>query len=257
MDAGGDVFDLPVMHTSKLLKASHFEYRSRDPDGVMSPVPGFEAWCADYHALDRLGIVAVPFEAGLQHTGLAILAWTTAFYDVLRAESPDDFFNYPQHYVFYATDDQGTIVTQTEPGTLTDKAVSSWGHLDVWPDCKRIACPNSARGLVERLFDYEINRLLWPRQMLSSESKSEARLPEYVRRMLLTRLKGVYLYASDSPTLEIHAAEPAVQLTHEARQQAGLGAIGDSASKLAVEAYEQIDVDQFLDTFLGAVFEES
>ena len=64
MDAGGDVFDLPVMHTSKLLKASHFEYRSRDPDGVMSPVPGFEAWCPNYHALDRLGIVAVPFEAG-------------------------------------------------------------------------------------------------------------------------------------------------------------------------------------------------
>jgi hypothetical protein len=243
---------LQVMHTSKILQASHFAYRSRGPDGVMTPSPGFETLCPDYHALDRLGIVALPFEAPMQHASLGILAWTTAFYDALRAESHGGFFNYPQHYVFYATDNRGTLVTKSE--SLTDEAVGSWGHLDVWPDCKQVESPNSVNGIVARLFDFEINRLLWPRPM--SSVGDEPRLPEYVRRMLLTRLKGVYLYDSDSPTVEIHAREPVMRLAREAREQAGLRAFDDAAER-SVEAYEQIDVDQFLDTYLGSVFEES
>ena len=256
MDVAADVLDFLSMHTSAILQARHFEYHGREENGATSPTAGFEALCPDYHALDRLGIVAVPFEAGLQHTALAVLAWTTAFYDSLRAEHPEGFFNYPQHYVFYATDNDGMIVTQTDHGTLTDEAIGSWGHLDIWPDCKRVETPNSVSGVVQALFGHEINRLLWPRSLSSADCDGEARLPQYARRMLRTRLKAVYLYNSDSPTVEIHAAEPVVRLKREACEQAGLGAITDSV-QLAIEAYEHIDIDQFLETFLGSVFEES
>jgi len=240
MDAEGDVFDLVTMHTSKILEADHFQYHYLDPDGGRTSAVSFQTVCPDYHILDRLGIVSVPFEAGLRRTGLAVLAWTTAYYDAMRAAHPDGFFNYPQHYLFY-----------TESGTPTDKALRSWGHLDVWPDCKRVASRDSVMGIVERLFDYEINRLLWPCSLSSAEGGT---LPDHVKSMLSTRLKAVYLYDSDSPTFEIHGAEPAVRLTREVFEQAGLDASSDS-SELSVEAYQQIDVDRFLETFLGSVFD--
>lgn len=251
MDAVNDVFDLLNMHTSKILEAGHFEYRHVQTDGDGTSAVGFHAVCPDYHVLDRLGIVSVPFEAGLRHTGLAVLAWTTAFYDALRASSPDGFFNYPQHYLLYMVDDQG-IVTESEPGTLTAESMKGWSHLDVWPDCKWVASPNSVVGMVEKLFDYEINRVLWPRSLSAVEG--EGTLPDHVRRMLQTRLKGIYLYDSDSPTFEIHGAEPAVRLTREACEHAGLDA---SEVALPVESYERVDVDQFLSVIIGSVFDES
>ena len=240
------------MHTSTILEAGHFAYHRLGPD-VEPSAAGFEALCPDYHPQDRLGIVAVPFEAGLRHTGLAVLAWTTAFYDALRRDHPDGFYDYPQHYLFYAADEHGPV-TETEPGTLTDKAVGSWGRLDLWPDCKRVSSPDSVSDLVRRLFEYEINRLLWPRHLTASAD--EVRLPNYMARMLRTRLKGVYLYGSDSPTIEIRAAEPALLLTRETREQAGLSAAGD-ASDPATETYEQVDGGHFLDRFLGPVFEKT
>lgn len=242
MDAESDVFDLLTMHTSKILEADHFQYHCLDPDGGRTSAVSFQTVCPDYHILDRLGIVSVPFETGLRCTGLAVLAWTTAYYEAMRASYPDGFFNYPQHYLFY-----------TESGTLTDKALGSWGHLDVWPDCKRVASPDSVSGIVERLFSYEINRLLWPRSL--SAVGSQASLPNHVKSMLSTRLKAVYLYDSDSPTFEIHGAEPAIRLTRETFEQAGLD--GSDLSELSIEAYQQIDVDRFLETFLGSVFDRS
>ncbi len=251
MDAESDVFELLTMHTSKILKADHFQYHYLDPDGGQTSAVSFQTVCPDYHILDRLGIVSIPFETGLRNTGLAVLAWTTAFYDAMRAANPDGFFDYPQHYLFYTVDDEG-IVTETEPGTLNDEAMRGWSHLDVWPDCKRVACPNSIVGLVEKLFDYEINRLLWPRSLSAVEV--EATLPDHARRMLQTRMKDIYLYDSDSPTLEIHGAEPAVRLARKACEEAGLDTSG---AELSIETYERIDIDRFLETFLGSVFDRS
>ena len=229
------------MHTSKILEAGHFEYRRPGTDTGESSTAGFDALCPDYHPQDRLGIVSVPFEAGLRHTGLAVLAWTTAFYDALRAERSTGFFDYPQHYVFYAA---------TAPETSADEAVGNWGHLDVWPDCKRVAAPTSVSGLVQQLFEYEINRLLWPHHL--SAAGDEARLPNYILRMLRTRLKGVYVYGGDSSTIEIRGREPALKLTRKTREQAGVG--GDPPGP-SVEAYQQLDGDHFLDTYLASVFE--
>ena len=230
------------MHTSKILEAGHFEYRRLGAADAGPSTAGFDALCPDYHPQDRLGIVSAPFEAGLRHTGLAVLAWTTAFYDALRAAYPTGFFEYPQHYVFYAADEHA------------DGAVGSWSHLDVWPDCKRVASPVSVSGLVQLLFEYEINRLLWPH--LLGAAADEARLPNYMLRMLRTRLKGVCVYGGDSPTIEIRGGEPASRLTRETREQAGLGADGDP-TRSSVEAYQQLDGDHFLDTYLAAAFEQA
>lgn len=232
------------MHTSKILRANHFEYRCVS-GGESSPVD-FETLFPDYNTLDRLGIVSVPFEGGLRHTGLAVLAWTTAFYDAMRATHPDGFFNYPQHYLFYMVGDHG-IVAENE---VTDEAMKGWSHLDVWPECKRVASPSSISGIVENIFTYEINRLLWPCSLTAAEDNGI--LPDHMKRMLRTRMKAIYLYGSDSPTLEIHAAEQARRLTREAGEWAS---VGPDATGTPIEAHERIDVDEFLDNYLGNVFD--
>ena len=233
------------MHTSTILRSEHFQYRCLD-GGALAPAD-FDALWPEYHALDRLGIVSGPFESGLRHTGLAGLAWTTAFYDVMRATHPDGFFNYPQHYLFYMVD-EGTAVENEVSGG----AMKAWSHLDVWPDCKRVASPGSVTNLVERLFNFEINRVLWPCSLTASGE--DGTLPEYVKHMLHTRLKDVYIYGSDSPTLEIRAAEPATRLTREAAEYAGLGAAPIEA---AFETHERIGVGEFLNDYLGSAFEKA
>ena len=88
MDAESDVLDLLTMHTSKILEAGHFAYHCLDRDGERSSAT-FQNLCPDYHVLDRLGIVSVPFEAGLRSTGLAMLAWSQPQHCTLpEARSP-------------------------------------------------------------------------------------------------------------------------------------------------------------------------
>ena len=57
----------------------------------------FETFCPDYHELDRTGVISPHLEDGILHAGYALLALTTAFYDIWRART-DDFFIYPQHF---------------------------------------------------------------------------------------------------------------------------------------------------------------
>ena len=78
------------MHTSQALRSSHFEYQRPESGNRVA----FSAFCADYHAQDRVGVVSPQLEDGILHTAYALLALTTAFYDVQRA-SGSDFFIYP------------------------------------------------------------------------------------------------------------------------------------------------------------------
>jgi hypothetical protein len=92
------------MHTSKVLCSRDFRY---------SPVPAqagiwadFSTFCPHYHPLDRIGVVSPYLEEGVRQTGYALLALTTAFYDMLRARSAD-FYDYPHHFAFLDASAQG------------------------------------------------------------------------------------------------------------------------------------------------------
>ena len=242
------------MHTSTQLNTDHFEYFRLLPDAAGRLPTGFESFCPNYHSQDRLGIVSSPFEAAVRHTPVAVLAWTTAFYDALRARG-GEFFNYPQHYAFYPVTGE-SVITETGPRPAEDVAIGCWGHLDVWPGCKQVATPATVGGIVKSLFEYDVNRVLWPAGLLATGEPPQ--INHNFRKMLRTRLKGVYLYNSDRPTIEIVAAEPPAKLARQTQAQAGIadGIEGSEPAADYVEALEQIEVDAFLE-MLGPVFESA
>ena len=180
------------MHTSKRLKSSDFQYRVHDKGKSVSA--DFSSFCANYHELDRIGVVSPRLGDGVLHTSYALLSLTTAFYDVYRSRT-SDFFDYPQHFAFI--DMNGEI----------DKTVlgATWGNLDVWPDSNWIAAPGTIPKTVKKVFDYQINRLFWPQNFQPASDKQ--RLPAYMLRILRNRLKAVYYYNATHPNIEIHATQ--------------------------------------------------
>ena len=86
------------MHTSKLLRASDFQYWRLAEDKRISI--DFEGFCPDYHELDRVGVISPYIEDGILYTGDALLALTTAFYDVLRI-TRDRFLRLPATLCVY------------------------------------------------------------------------------------------------------------------------------------------------------------
>ena len=99
------------MHTSTLLKSSDFQYWRLTDDRRISA--DFGTFCPDYHELDRVGVISPCFEDGILYTGDALLALTTAFYDVLRSQGTD-FFDYPQHFAFIGTPEVLSTHTASE-----------------------------------------------------------------------------------------------------------------------------------------------
>ena len=83
------------MHTSSILTASDFTYRSITRE--QTEVCDFSAFCPAYNEQDRVGVVTLHPEDGIRHCGIALLAITTCFYDTLRSRY-DEFFDYPQHF---------------------------------------------------------------------------------------------------------------------------------------------------------------
>ena len=84
------------MHTSSVLASTDFEYWETSSE-VHRQI-SFEAFCPDYHELDRTAVISPVLEDGVFHTGYALLGMTTNFYDIQRSRS-NDFFIYPQHFV--------------------------------------------------------------------------------------------------------------------------------------------------------------
>ncbi len=177
------------MHTSTRLCAADFQFWDQNSIPVQ-PID-FSAFCPDYHKLDRVGVVSPCLEDGVYQTSYALLALTTAFYDSLHAGG-DDFFDYPQHFAFIGA--QGAEV-YTDSGLLpldTPELWHAWSWLDVWPDNKWVTALPTAAGMLQRVFDYQINRLFWPHGL--RPQKNEAALPDYAWKMLKTHLKAVYYY---------------------------------------------------------------
>ena len=193
------------MHTSKLLRSSDFQYWRLTENERISV--DFEGFCPDYHELDRVGVISPYLEDGILYTGDALLALTTAFYDVLRSQETD-FFDYPQHFAFIGTS-EGVVHTHSEKLPM-DRIGTGWGNLDVWPDSKWIPTPSSGTGILKKVFDFQINRLFLPHGF--KPGSEETLLPAYARKMLGTRLKTVYYYNTPVPNVEICASQQVAEL---------------------------------------------
>lgn len=235
------------MHTSTRLGAADFHFWRHGPTGVHPT--DFAAFCPDYHELDRIGVVSPTLEAGVYHTSYALLALTTAFYDSLRTRS-DDFFDYPQHFAFVGAE-AGKPCTGNGPLPVdTPNLWHAWSWLDVWPEQKWVTAPVTTAGLLQRVFDYQINRLFWPRRL--NTDGTAAALPPYIWKMLRTRLKAVYYYGDLDATqpaqcgewIELRVAPGVDTIVQESLE---LLPAGLSVQPLSMgQCYEQVNVKQFL-----------
>ena len=232
------------MHTSKLLKSSDFQYWRLTAEERINV--DFKAFCPDYHELDRIGVISPCLEDGVLYTGEALLALTTAFYDVLRARETE-FFDYPQHFAFIGASAE-TVHTRAESLPL-DRIGTGWGNLDVWPDSKWIPTQGSVTGMLKKAFDFQINRLFWPHGF--KPGSDVTLLPAYARKMLGTRLKAVYYYNTPVANLEIRGSQQVADLI-----QRSVADLPNADSEIEHPApsdfpfggcYQQVSVDEFLE----------
>ncbi len=262
------------MHTSQALRSSHFEYRRPGADGRVA----FSAFCADYHDQDRVAVVSPRLEDGVLHTAYALLALTTAFYDVQRANG-GDFFIYPQHFAIIGEHPPGAAPARPPNGssdkigiatgagrldlTLDEAGIGgAWAWLDVWPGGNWHTASQTPAAMLKKAFDLHINRLFWPQdytprsrpvQATENGECADPPLPEYARKMLRTRLKSVYYYNTSAPTIEIIADQPAVDIVQfsldklPAPLRQTLDQDTDPPSSPGLESFRQVSVNDFLD----------
>ncbi|MEM7126180.1 MAG: hypothetical protein AAF702_07625 [Chloroflexota bacterium] len=185
------------MHTSARLAAEDFKYWQWRENERRSLA--FAEFCANYHELDRIGVVSSKLEDGVLNLGRTLLALTTAFYDRHRARG-GDFFDYPQHFAFVGADSVSQYPEDADPW-------GPWRWLDVWPDFKWISAAPTASEMLGAVFEHQMNRIFWPDNLLPTVD--EKRLPDYAYRMLQTRLKTVYHY---SPNGLLHQAIPRIEV---------------------------------------------
>lgn len=241
------------MHTSTRLCADDFQVWRHSPTGIEQV--DFATFCPGYHELDRVGVVSPTLEAGVYETSYALLALTTAFYDSLRTRGID-FFDYPQHFAFVGAE-HDALRTGSGPLSLdTPKLWDAWSWLDVWPANKWIPTPLTATAMIQRVFDYQINRLFWPRSL--RPSANEPALPTYVWQMLGTRLKTVYYYgagqqvhtAPQNIPIELRLSISAGELVQESigRLPIAIQAINDQRYQ---QCFAAVNVETFLATLQG------
>ncbi len=233
------------MHTSTRLAATDFQYWRRTHEGAVQL--SFADFCPNYHELDRVGVVSPCVEDGVLFTGRTLLALTTAFYDCHRARS-SDFFDYPQHFAFVNALGEGVQTDSHRSAPDTAETWEAWSWLDVWPDNKWITAPSTATGLLQRVFDFQINRLFWPRGLVPTAG--EQALPAYTYRMLRTHLKSVYQYTTgtsaqeESATIELRVSPAANELWQESI--ARLPFPPPQSAHSAVERFQPLTIDDFL-----------
>jgi hypothetical protein len=243
------------VHTSTRLQSTDFQFWQWRQGQLAAA--HFDAFCPNYHELDRVGVVSPCLEDGVLHTAYALLALTTAFYDTQRAHTTD-FFTYPQHFAFVGAGAAG-VYTHGDPLPLArPKLWNAWSWLDVWPDNKWITAPPTATGMLKQIFDYQINRLFWPSDL--KPGPNENPLPGYAAKMLKTSLKAVYYYrcaglADATPAdsaLEIQANAAGAMLRQESIAQlpnaSGLPLHQDPPTN---ERYQLVRVSDFLDEMCG------
>lgn len=123
------------MHSARELTSASFTLTINGEEASLDDIfPGFDE-------RDRLGIV-VRQSGGALGASTLILAAITAFYDIQRERS-DDFFVYPDYYVFHVGQSHG------------DHAM-----LDIWPAHKEVAVLDDPELILQAINDRAITRLL-------------------------------------------------------------------------------------------------
>jgi hypothetical protein len=152
------------MHSSEELRSDMFGI---ELDGQR--VSSFTYLCPDFTTQDRLGVV-VRHPLGAIWKSNFILAMITAFYDVQR-RSGNDFFIYPDYFVFHAGCDTGNL-----------------SMLDIWPEHKCVSTQDHPEALLSAINDRAITHLL-----LDDREPCKAELQSHTRSSALSRLKHVWL----------------------------------------------------------------
>ena len=238
------------MHTSRELSATDFQYWS-----IEEPIHrqvGLTTFCPDYQGSDRIGVVSPYLEDGILHTGYALLALTTAFYDRWRAQT-DTFFDYPHHFAFLDVTTAG-VATHDQRLPLPLEALGSpWGGLDVWPDSNWILTSGDPMGMVKKVFDWQISRLFWPYGFVPVRTADP--LPVHVWRLLRTRLQTVYYYNTPRPTHELRTTPTVETIVQRSiarlPPESGTAVSARQRSNSAdvypyTERYQRVSVDAFL-----------
>lgn len=190
------------MHTSTVIASPDFQYWEIGQDRTRQV--DFETFCPTYHEQDRTAVISPILEDGVLNTGYALLAMTTVFYDIQRSR-PGEFFIYPQHFAIMDMDEE-SVVTRGGRLSLDLKTTGGpWTNLDVWPESKWYGAPGTASGMLQKVLDLQINRIFWPEPF--GPADGEAQLPDYAKRMLLSTLKEVYYYQSETPNIEVRVNE--------------------------------------------------
>jgi hypothetical protein len=197
------------MHSSPLLFGSEFPTAVRDGDApILRSAPLAEAF-ADYHPQDRIVIVAPDWEETFVQNAAGVAALTALFYDALRATGKP-FYSYPSHYLLFCQHADG-IHTRRGPQAMTPAAAGKpWGHLDVWPETQWLGSAPDTSSLLRQIFALHTHRLFWPEDLPVVPAGEP--LPSYLRLILASRLKAVYLYNTAEPTLRIEASPRACEL---------------------------------------------
>lgn len=244
------------MHTSRILRSNDFQY-----DVIAEPTQSendFATFCPHYQVWNRIGVISPHLEDGIVHTGYALLALTTAFYDMLRAQT-ESFFDYPHHFAFFDATETGVATRHQRVILDTATLGNPWGALDVWPDSNWILAPGTVTGMLRKIFEWQISCLFWPYGFVPEETSDK--LPLHVWRLLHTRLHTVYYYNSPHPTHTIRATQTVEdvvkrsldRLPDEVQPLEVNRAPVDSTTHLAHkhiynEHYQRVNQDTFLDT---------
>ncbi len=139
------------MHSTRELTSAAFTVElAGQPVTIPELFPGFDA-------RDRLGIV-VHQPGGALGASVLILATITAFYDLQRARG-DDFFIYPDYFVFHVGQRHG-----------------NHAMLDIWPDHKEVVVANEPEAVLRAINDRAITHLLVPDGRLGNPSFGRATL---------------------------------------------------------------------------------
>jgi hypothetical protein len=132
--AGNLIYHTP-MHSSRELRSSSFEVRvDGRPAGIPDLFDGFGEQ-------DRLGVV-MSRPCGAVGASALIAATITAFYDFHRARG-DDFFVYPDYYLFHV-----------------GRPLGDHARLDVWPRRKEVVVGEDPQEILEAIDDRGITRLV-------------------------------------------------------------------------------------------------
>lgn len=123
------------MHSAKELSSSSFDLTI---NGRQAIVPEL---FPEFNEHDRLGVV-VRQPGGALGASVVILATITAFYDIQRQRT-DDFFIYPDYYIFHV-----------------GRSFGNHAMLDVWPAHKDVVVADDPEDLLQAINDRAVTRLL-------------------------------------------------------------------------------------------------